>query len=79
MKPNSLERIEMKIDKLDSHLSMIDVTLAKQHEQLVYHIRRTDVLEESVKPLSAVLVFSTILLKIVAVAALLSGIYKAFA
>ncbi len=46
-----LERIEDKIDSLSTHLSSIDSTLAGQHVQLSEHIRRTSILEDTVKPI----------------------------
>lgn len=35
-----------KLEKLDSRLDSIDVTLAKQAKDLEYHIKRTDLLEQ---------------------------------
>lgn len=46
-------RMESKIDKLDSRLDSIDVTLAAQHEQLKIHIKRSDLLEQQVEPIKA--------------------------
>lgn len=46
-----LERIEDKIDNLSTHLGSIDTTLAGQHVQLSEHIRRTAILEETIKPI----------------------------
>ena len=44
-----IEVLMLKVDKLDSRLDGIDVTLAKQHEQLVEHIKRTKIAEENIK------------------------------
>lgn len=38
--------------KIDDRLSKIDVTLAAQHESLRDHIRRTELLEEQIKPVN---------------------------
>ncbi len=43
-------RIESKVDRLDTRLDGIDVTLAGQHVQLTEHIRRTGILEDDMKP-----------------------------
>lgn len=48
-----LIRLENKIDKLDTKLSRVDVTLAAQHVSLKDHIRRTELLEEDMKPVKA--------------------------
>jgi hypothetical protein len=45
-----LNKIEEKIDALNEHLSSIDVTLAKQEVSLAEHIRRSNALEEKLKP-----------------------------
>jgi hypothetical protein len=52
MDDKKLDRIETKIDKLDSRLDSVDVTLAKQHESLKDHIRRTELLEQEIKPVA---------------------------
>lgn len=46
-----LERIENKLDATNTHLAAIDVTLAKTQADVNYHIKRTDILEEQVKPI----------------------------
>jgi len=46
-----LERIEVKVDKISDHLGSIDATLSAQHESLKDHIRRTEVLEETILPI----------------------------
>lgn len=43
-----LERIEEKLDSVHGHISDINITLVKQHESLVHHIKRTDSLEKLV-------------------------------
>jgi hypothetical protein len=44
-------RIEDKLDKVAESISEIKVTLGEQHVSLDYHIMRTTLLEEAVKPL----------------------------
>ena len=46
-----LERMEKKIDDTLEHMSSIDVTLAMQHTSLADHIRRTELLENDLKPI----------------------------
>jgi len=46
-----LDKIEEKLDKISDRLGSIDSTLASQHTSLVDHIRRTELLEEDMKPI----------------------------
>lgn len=48
---DALKRIEDKVDKLDSRLDVIDITLTKQGNDLSYHIKRTDILESQISPI----------------------------
>lgn len=48
-----LDRVEAKVDKVLDQVSQINSTLAGQHEQLTYHIKRTDLLEARLTPLEA--------------------------
>ena len=50
---DKLLRIENKIDKLDQRLDNIDLTLARQNVSLEDHIKRTNMLEEEIKPIKA--------------------------
>ncbi len=50
-----LDRIEDKIDKIGDKIGAIDITLVAQHESLKHHIRRTEILEEIVKPIQPML------------------------
>lgn len=47
-----LERIEVKLDDTNDHLAKIDVTLTAQHISLKEHIRRTNLIEEQLVPIS---------------------------
>ena len=58
------ERILNKLDKIEDRLDRIDVTLAKQHEQIAYHIKRTNLLEESLKPIQKHVSFMEACLKV---------------
>lgn len=69
-----LLRMEDKIDKLDARLDSIDVTLAKQHEQLSIHIKRSDLLEQQVEPLKTHVATVSGALKLLGSLALISGI-----
>lgn len=79
MSDERLTRIEEKIDRLGDRLSSVDMTLIKQHEQLAYHIKRTDILEAKVSPISDHVAFVRVAMKILAAAALIAGIYRVFA
>ena len=50
-KKDPLERVLEKLDKLDDRLDSVDKTLVKQEENLKEHIRRTELLEEELKPI----------------------------
>ena len=46
-----LDKIEQKIDKISDKVEIINVTLAGQHETLKEHIRRTEILEDQIRPI----------------------------
>lgn len=48
-----LDRIENKLDAIALRVNNVDITLAAQHESLKDHIRRTEILEEEIKPIKA--------------------------
>lgn len=48
---NKLNRIEDKIDKISDSIGSINITLAKQHQSLDEHMRRTELLEKIVEPI----------------------------
>lgn len=86
---NRFDKLEEKLDKLDTRLDDIDKTLVKQHEQLTYHIKRSDqadaaidIIEERVKPLEAHLIFVNNAIKIIiacsGIATFLFSIYSFF-
>jgi hypothetical protein len=51
MSEERFDRIETKVDVIVDKISNIEVTLAKQHESLAHHIKRTDLLEQQVEPI----------------------------
>ena len=51
-----MNKIEEKLDRIDRRIDSIDKHLAVYNTQLKFHIKRTDMLEEEVKPLKAGLI-----------------------
>ena len=51
-----MDRIEEKLDKIDERIDNIDKNLAVNNTLLEYHIKRTDMLEQEIKPLKAGLI-----------------------
>jgi hypothetical protein len=49
---HTLGRLETKVDKINEHISKIEITLGKQHTSLEHHIKRTNLLEQAFKPLN---------------------------
>lgn len=49
MHPDDLLRLEGKIDRIGDRISSVDVTLAKQSEQLGEHMRRTALAEANLE------------------------------
>lgn len=73
MDDNKLEKV---LDKLDSRLDNIDVTLAAQHVSLKDHIRRTELLEDAVKPLQSHMDMVKGAAKLIGLASLLASIIE---
>ena len=48
---NQLSKIEAKLDKLDDRLDKVDVHLAEYNTQLKIHIKRSEQLEDHLKPI----------------------------
>lgn len=76
MSDERLIRIEDKVDAVNAHIASINVTLARQNEQLAYHIRRTDLLEAQMKPVSDHVATIRTLGKWLALAAAIAGIAR---
>lgn len=77
MSDRRFDRLEEKLDGLDKRLDDMTQTLIVNTEQLKYHIKRTDLLEEQVKPIADHVVFIRVALKWVGVIAVIAGIAKA--
>ena len=71
----NLDRIFNKIDKIDERLSNIDTTLAKQSTSLDEHIRRTNILEEEIRPIKKHIYLVEAVFKIIGVTSLLVSIF----
>lgn len=46
----NIERIFDKLDNIDNKLSEMNIVLVRNTESLEYHIKRTDLLQNSLKP-----------------------------
>jgi len=73
-----LERIEDKLDKVSDHISSIDVTIAQQHLSLKEHIRRTNLLEQDMKPVKQHVIMINGVLKFIGLLATLLGLAATF-
>ena len=51
-----LDKIDIKLEKIDERIDSIDKHLAVYNSQLRFHIKRTDMLEEELKPLKSSLI-----------------------
>lgn len=70
----AISKIEKKIDKLDQHLSSIDITLAKQSVILDEHVKRTNLLEERITPIERHVSMINGALKFLGILAVIIGI-----
>lgn len=61
-----------KLDRIDGNIEQIKITLAKQHEQLSSHIRRTELLEARMEPVEKHVWLVAGALKLVSVLALVA-------
>lgn len=80
-----LEAIENKVDKLDERLDSIEKVLIKQELNIDLHIRRTNLLEESVdllrkdlRPVERHVDYVHGALKFIGIVSLIVGIFVAF-
>lgn len=73
-----LERIEDKVDKVTVKLSDIDGTLIAQHITLKEHMRRTELLEDAIKPVTRHVNMMQGALAFISTIALITGIIKLF-
>ena len=73
-----LTRIEEKLDQLMAVQAEDRIVHAKNSEQLAYHIKRTDNLEESLKPVLDHVAFVRVAIKLLAFLATVAGLLKVF-
>lgn len=70
------------LEVMDKRLDSIDITLAKQAKDLEYHIKRTDLLQDEMKPIKEHVTLVTtavkILMSIGALLGFVAGVYAAF-
>lgn len=78
MSEERLIRIEDKLDKIVDRLGSVDITLAKQHDQLEYHIKRTNLLEAELRPVRDHVNMIKVAVKYISVIAVIVGIVKVF-
>lgn len=62
-----IDRVDEKVDKLNEKLASIDKTLAINTESLIVHIKRTNLLEAELKPISKHVVLMESAFKVVGV------------
>lgn len=48
---DDIKRVEVKVDKVDEKLDIIDNHMGVYNQQLKEHMRRTELLEEELKPI----------------------------
>lgn len=78
MDDKRLERIEKKLDDSNEHLASIDVTLAMQHESLRVHIKRTNKLEDELKPIRRHVYMVQGGMALLSLLGIIAGILKSF-
>jgi hypothetical protein len=69
-------RMEAKLDKIADDITEIKETQAKHHVSLEYHIKRTDLLEEIIKPVIEFLAMVKGVTKFIGLIALGAGIIE---
>lgn len=74
MSEKRFDKIDATLEKLDSRLDNVDVTLAKQHVSLEEHMRRSDLLEEKMKPVEAHVAMVNGVFKFLGIASLIVGL-----
>lgn len=72
-----LNRLHDKVDKIDDRLDKIDKHLAVYNEQLIIHIKRTDLLEQDVRPIKTHVAQVSGVLKFIALTSTVVGIMLA--
>jgi archaellum component FlaC len=69
-----LDRIEDKLDRINDKIANIDVTLAKQSVILDEHIKRSNMLEEKMKPVEKHVAIINTIFKILGGTSLAGGL-----
>lgn len=69
-----MDKLHEKIDKIHDRLGAIDITLARNTDSLVEHVRRTELLEDSLKPIQKHVSHAEGALKLVGFLSILAGI-----
>ncbi len=75
---NKLDSIISKLDRLDERLDSVDKTLVKQESSLAEHIRRTELLEEDLKPVKRHIAHVEGAFKLVGALSLVAGLLSLF-
>ena len=73
-----IDRIESKIDKIVERVSEIDKTLERNTASLEDHIRRTEILENDIRPVKRHVYMLEGILKLIGVLAMLAAVAKLF-
>lgn len=71
-----MQRIADKLDKIDDRLNSIDKTLAAQHVSIEEHIRRTNLLENDLKPVKRHVTMVEGVLKFLGALAMVAGLIE---
>jgi len=74
-----IQRIEEKLDRIDERLNSIDKTLASQHVSIAEHIRRTNILENDLKPVKKHVIMVEGVLKFLGALAMVAGLIEVIA
>lgn len=74
MSDDKFERMESKLDRIVDKIGSIDITLHGQHVSLTDHIRRTELLEEQLRPVEKHVAMVQGALKLIGLIALVGGI-----
>jgi len=72
----TLKRIENKIEAVQANLTELNITVAKQEVTLTDHVRRTEILENEIKPLKKERYRTEGAVKLIGLCALLLGVVR---
>jgi hypothetical protein len=74
---DNTRKLEDKLDRIDSRIDNIDITLARQSEILDIHVKRTNLLEEALKPIENHVAMVNGALKLIGILAMIAAIIEA--